>query len=483
MNVNVYSKHTIPLSIICVIGFLFSLPIILNGAFYIDDLDRLAKGYGWDQDGRPFATLFMKILSFGMPLTDLSPFTNIVAVLLLLLSGYIFCDMLNVKSLALRVALTLPVICSPYLLQGLSYKWDSLTISLSIFLAVVPFLLLKRGLLFPVVSGICLSLSLLTYQASVVIYPIGFILILSGVLTKDVNFSIKEIIARFFASLVLGGVFYKIISWALKTKYDANRGKLFFDSEAPLSVLKENLHTVLSFSEPLLKSPFGYILLISLALILIGFIVNLFVPGNKVFLLSPLLIVSSFVMVILLLLLLKNPPVAPRLFPGLPFALIVTLYWVSKFNSKIAVTLSAVFMTFAFVVCASYFNAFSDQYKSQEQIASEVFSGNFIPNGNLVIEGRAPLSLNASLTLKKYPFLIPVLPVYLNSGWVWGGKFLYNHRYINNGQFIYTPGLAKERDAIIKQKCSASRIIEGRTYTLRIGNGFTIIDFNNEKCH
>ena len=482
MNVNMYSKHTLPVSIIFITGFLFSLPVILGGTFYIDDLDRLVKGYGWDQDGRPFATLFMKILSFGMPLTDLSPFTNIIAVLLLLLSGYIFCDMLNIKSLALKVSLSLLSISSPYLLQGLSYKWDSITISLSIFLAVVPFLLIKRKYLFPIASAVGLSLSLLTYQASVVIYPIGFILLLSGMLAKDISFTLTDIIKRFITSLVLGAALYKIISWALKTQYDANRGKLFFDSESPFSILKDNVYNIFLFSEPLLKGLFGYLLLLSVILSLMGSFANFNALSNRKALFSPLLIISSFIMVILLPLLLKNSPIAPRLFPGLSFALMVVVYWVSKFNVRISVTLSLIFTLLSFVTGTSYFNALSSQYKYQEQIASEIFAGGFIPEGDVVIDGRAPLTLNAALTLKKYPFLYPVLPVYLNGGWVWGGKFLSNHGYIKNGQFLYTPGMARERDAILSQKCNVAHVIQGRTYTLRLGKGFTIIDFNNEKC-
>ena len=482
MSVNVYNKNAIPLSILFIIGFLFSLPIILGGTFYVDDLDRLAKGYGWDQDGRPFATLFMKVFSFGMPLTDLSPFTNILAVLFLILSAFIFCNMLNIKSLAQKISLSLLGISSPYLLQGLSYKWDSLTISLSILLAVIPFVFVKRKYLFVVSSAVGLSLSLLTYQASVVVYPVGFILLFSGVLTKDISLTLRGVVARFIASLVFGGVFYKIISWAMNTEYDASRGKLFFDSESPLSVLKDNIYNIYLFSESLLKSPFGYLLLLCLILSLIGAVAKSRTLKDSKLLFSPLLIICSFVMVILLPLLLKNPPIAPRLFPGLSFALIVVMYWISKFNLKISIAFSLIFTFLSFVISTSYFNALSSQYKYQEQIASEIFAGNFIPKGDVVIDGRVPLSLNATLTLKKYPFLVPVLPVYLNGGWVWGGKFLYNHGYIKNGQFLYTPGMAKERDAILSQKCYVSHIVQGRTYTLRLGKGFTIIDFNNEKC-
>lgn len=482
MRANVYNKHTIPLSIILLIGFLFSLPMILGSTFYIDDLDRLAKGYGWNQDGRPFATLFMKVLSFGMPLTDLSPFTNILSVSLLLLSGYILSDMLNIKSTTEKITLSLLSISSPYLLQGLSYKWDSLTISLSILLTLIPFIFINRVIIFPLISALCLALSLLTYQASVVIYPIGFVILSLGVINKDLSFSFAILMKRFILSLILGGVFYKILSWILKTKYESSRGELFFNSHSPASVLKDNFLNIFSFFKPLLESAFGYFLLISLLLSICGLLMyyNKF-RDSRVFL-TPLLIASALIMVILLPLILENSPVAPRLFPGLSFAVIAVVYLVSKLNSKLSITIAVAITAFSFVVNASYFNALSSQYKYQEQIASEVFEGGFTPKGSVVIDGRAPLSLNASLTLKKYPFLDPILPVYLNSGWVWGGKFLYNHSYINPGQFIYTPGKAKERDAILNKKCSSPTVVQGRTYTLRLGDGYSIIDFNKEHC-
>ena len=107
--------------------FLYLLPLILAGDYYRDDFARsLNGGFGWKELGRPGADLFMHFLSFGTPIRDVAPLTQLFGLALLaytmvLLARRYFA---NVPLLLLVLCLGLTV-TTPALLQSFSYRFDS----------------------------------------------------------------------------------------------------------------------------------------------------------------------------------------------------------------------------------------------------------------------------------------------------------------------------------------------------------------------
>ncbi|HDX6601363.1 TPA: hypothetical protein RPS29_004279, partial [Escherichia coli] len=68
------------ISISLLIGLVYSLPLILWGGFYIDDMARAIGGQtGWSVNGRPLADLTFNILNFFAVNGDSSPMPQLMA--------------------------------------------------------------------------------------------------------------------------------------------------------------------------------------------------------------------------------------------------------------------------------------------------------------------------------------------------------------------------------------------------------------------
>ena len=67
-----------------IFSMLYIFPIILANFYYIDDLGRSISGDTfWEGNGRPLASLLTIALNGGMPLMDVSPWMQIVSVIIL----------------------------------------------------------------------------------------------------------------------------------------------------------------------------------------------------------------------------------------------------------------------------------------------------------------------------------------------------------------------------------------------------------------
>lgn len=130
--------------------FLILYPILRANRYYNDDLKRALVGHtGWDSNGRPLTTLLMKLLQcYDGALVDISPLTQILAIAVLAWLGVLIARRYAIRSLWMAALVTFPLGAQPFYLENLSYKFDSLSMSLAMLLALLPILTLgdnRRG--------------------------------------------------------------------------------------------------------------------------------------------------------------------------------------------------------------------------------------------------------------------------------------------------------------------------------------------------
>ena len=94
-KISTYKKPFLILTIIFLIGI---YPIIRANYNYIDDIGRVAHGYkGWENFSRYISCFLSNFIHADSYLTDISPLPQIIAIILLSISGLIILHALSKK--------------------------------------------------------------------------------------------------------------------------------------------------------------------------------------------------------------------------------------------------------------------------------------------------------------------------------------------------------------------------------------------------
>ena len=155
---------------------------ILRADFnYIDDMGRIAEGYrGWNNFARYISYYLALFIHADEYLTDVSPLPQLIAVILLALSGVIVLYVISEKrnfSIGKLIALV-PLGLSPYFLACISFKYDAPYMALSILVSVCPVLFCDSNLfVYTFVAAMGTLAMCMTYQASSGIYPMLVLLL------------------------------------------------------------------------------------------------------------------------------------------------------------------------------------------------------------------------------------------------------------------------------------------------------------------
>ena len=164
--------------ILLALYFLILYPILRANRYFNDDLKRALIGHtGWDSNGRPLTTLLMKLLQcYDSALVDISPLTQIGSIAVLAWIGVLIARRYAIRSPWLAALVTFPLGAQPFYLENLSYKFDALSMSLAMLLALLPILTIgrqRRGWWLGVLS---LFGSLNFYQPAINVYLIFVLL-------------------------------------------------------------------------------------------------------------------------------------------------------------------------------------------------------------------------------------------------------------------------------------------------------------------
>ncbi len=197
-----------------VVIYLLAISSILRADVnYLDDMRRIAFGIpGWEDCSRYLSNVLSQLLNTGSYLTDISPLTQIIAVLFLSIASMII--LLNFakdgKITVWNVIAVLPLGISPYFLECLSYKFDSPYMALAVLAGTVPLLFLKCNFRIYLLAVIlCTLVTCTTYQAALGIFPLLIVFIsFEKWLQGEEGRNILSLLACSVVGYVIGGVIY-----------------------------------------------------------------------------------------------------------------------------------------------------------------------------------------------------------------------------------------------------------------------------------
>lgn len=154
------------------ISFLIYFPIILWGGYFLDDNYRSVHAYyAWTGDYRPIADWIYYILGFGTDFVDTFPLNYIIQFLFVSYFILFFTKNIQVKfllneNLKNYISLSISLLfISPFFMQNLYFRYDSLIMVLSIIFACMPFFFNDKK-----IDLIFCIMVLFTYQSSIVGY-------------------------------------------------------------------------------------------------------------------------------------------------------------------------------------------------------------------------------------------------------------------------------------------------------------------------
>ncbi|GHV53449.1 hypothetical protein FACS1894206_04150 [Deltaproteobacteria bacterium] len=161
--------------------------ILRANCLYYDDLARAMRGFtGWSEASRPLADFLANAFYLGAFTYDASPLTQLVAIFFLALCSLLLLKALRIKPAWLPVLCTVPVGLSPYILQCLSYKFDSPYMAAALLFALLPLAFPPlRAKTFTAAAGFSLYCSVALYHAA-----------LGAYLCLLVYFCVRDLVSR-----------------------------------------------------------------------------------------------------------------------------------------------------------------------------------------------------------------------------------------------------------------------------------------------
>jgi hypothetical protein len=413
-----YKYYITPALFLFLIYFFAYLSLIRVDFLYNDDLRRAATGYhrwkGWSR----YVPQFLSTVLHADPiLSDISPFTQILALAITTVNSLLLICIFEVKISIKSLIASLPVGLTPYFLENLSYKFDSPYMALSVLFPLLPFVFIKQHETYIVTSVVCLLLMCATYQASSGIYIIVTLFLAFKFLlykekeTKDILIFLIISILCYCFSLLSFKLFFLIAddSYGVST------------SIIPVnSFLSGILKNILTFYSTI-NQDFGVIWKVLLLILCMFFLYSIMKSArqNKIpsFILSCLVLFFGSFLSYGAYLVLEHPLFNPRSLYGVGFFVsIISLFLLS--NTKFPGFFSVLFLNWCFFVFAlSYGNALGDQKRysnfRMSLIASDLgklysnydIQKHYIKTKNSI--GHGPLTRNIS---RHYPIINKLVP-------------------------------------------------------------------------
>ena len=186
--------------------------LLRGDIYYIDDLQHsIIDNSNANTFSRYLTTITLSgVATFGKGTLDLSPLPQIFGICLAIISSMILIYLIRGKFDFIGIVASLPLGLSPHFLQNLSYKFDSLTMAMALFFAIVPFLFQSNRRVFCVVSILSLICMLMIYQAANATYII--LSLYFAFFTKRQNLKQSAgFLGICAANLIVASLIYKLI--------------------------------------------------------------------------------------------------------------------------------------------------------------------------------------------------------------------------------------------------------------------------------
>ncbi|OZI33812.1 hypothetical protein CAL29_09495 [Bordetella genomosp. 10] len=433
-----------PFSAALVLFGLIVWPILHANRLYIDDMGRASAGYlGWGSDGRPLANVLMEVVNAGTPLTDITPLPQLGALLLLAWLAGLIARRLELPGSWLPALCALPLAGSPYYLENLSYKFDVLTMTSALVLAVVAALDPVRGKWQVPRKMLFLLMALCLYQPAANAYLLLVIaqLVIGQLRDADPAVLLRQLASQIGATLLACLLYVFVLRHTVRGGYsNAHSG---IDPKAFLSNLGHFWHYI----RMTLTSMRGWILLI-----LAGLAVPLSLlaalryairqwprAGGGVrlalCLAVPLLPLSLLVAPWGPMLALAQPVFAPRAMIGFGALMTASALILAaaaprlRADHRHVVGLLVVPAAVMVLIASVYGNSLARQKTYEDNL-----SGNMVddiaalqaqtPLDGIALVGRAGHPPVVRHNMRKHPILAELLPVHLTQGWGWAEEQL-----------------------------------------------------------
>jgi hypothetical protein len=170
LKADVCSRYFAGLLLICLVG----ISALLRADYlFLDDLGRAMTGMrGWGSGGRPLSDFLASLFYLSSRTFDASPLTQLTATGILALVSLLLLKAVRVRLSWPSVLCITPVGLSPYILENLSFKFDSPYMAAALIFAVLPPALtfLKNKSVIFLVSALCLYCTCALYHAALGAY-------------------------------------------------------------------------------------------------------------------------------------------------------------------------------------------------------------------------------------------------------------------------------------------------------------------------
>jgi hypothetical protein len=439
---------------ICIflISVLFCFSLIQANVLYIDDIRRvLEDDPGWENDGRPLASLASITIELGKPLTDISPLPQILCLALYSLSSVYLGKVFGVNNLVFLSLSGIAFVLNPFNLESFSYVFDSFTIGLAVFSSTAAFFIISIGIeqnlsrlqkifvfflsLLFLLSALCL------YQPATSIYIAAFTFYSLLKLIRDAN--IKESVSQFLIYLTI--LLFSLIAYTpiknvyVKEGYALRSSKISPVLTLPQTFIRNLFHSLKNIRESLGHGTLSLLISILFIIVVSSLLLLIFkrFSGNNNLNFTRLvfiLIFSLFYFFCLIIsfyglsLVLINPPFwAVRTFMG--FSAVVGIfcfylsyifynYWFLRYF--LIFFLCLLCLSFA-NVSLTFGNALYAQSTYEEIIATVLLSdleegisklSNIPENPKIAVSGKLEPSPLTSISFSKYPILKKITTSY-----------------------------------------------------------------------
>ena len=427
---------------------LIALFALLRGdIYYLDDWGSASRETSWSHFSRFLATFILNDLAtFGKGSLDISPLLQIFGVFFIVISAMILLYVIRKKFDFIGVLASLPLGLSPYFLENLSYKFESLSMCVALFFAILPFLFHAQRRIFCAVSVVCLILMFMTYQAANATY-----IILSLYFALFLHADFKQG-ARFLGAcapnLIIASLIYKLIIADPVSQYTITytSDKMIALNGAFLLGVWGNLSMYLTtiFSD-LKQMPFIWLIALNFALFALNTLSNrpkiLAICGVMAFLALGIALSYGLYLV------LEKPILNPRVFYG--FNALIAVISIANISTKYAKSIADStqnpppqqniylqkfrqilrLLSIASIAVMAYFlisfaNIYANALKKQDDYIAfragvlERDLQNLPKNAVIVVKGEIGYSAVSARFVDKYGGISRLLGEYKNVNWV-----------------------------------------------------------------
>lgn len=415
-SLNEEIKTSSAIAVLFFAGCLFTLPILLANVYYIDDLMRSTSGIlGWIFLGRPLTDLTFQIVSSSNQAIDIFPLGLIISVLFLTLASMILLITTGIKKKLFTILLFSMIWMNPMMLQNLSYRFDSLSMSLSILsCALAAYFIYNKSFLYTTLSCLFIVCSLSLYQPSVFSFLSCCILISTcKIVNYETNIKDTFIIALKTTISFLAGYYVYSNCLLPYILFSNSRSELIFDSTYPIAHIIGYLKEISIQLFSIYNSGYEPYLIILSIVILVGLITTI-TSGviNKKSKASILLIIIAlflspalcFILTFMPTAILKEQITSPRVFMSFGFILSSFFLFTSRSNLASAVA----FIVYAIPTLSlsfAYGNALKQQSDYDNFTAWEIISNSKENNETIVFYGENNKPMIVQQIIKEKPFL------------------------------------------------------------------------------